>query len=89
MTDNALFTLATFGIELTPTPAMRQGTQKVSQCPWCGPVVVWQRTEDRLRLGPCPCCRREDDGWLNEQLPLAGLSRISAAVRGSSEGTHS
>lgn len=89
MTDNAQFTLATFGIELTPTPAMRQGTQKVAQCPWCGTVVVWQKTVDRPMLGTCPCCQREGDDWLNEQLPLAGLSRIPAADQYSNEGTSS
>lgn len=89
MTDNAQFTLATFGLELTPTPAMRQGTQKVAQCPWCGTVVVWQKTVDRLMLGTCPGCQRENDAWLNEQLPLAGLSRIPATAEDSSEGTRS
>ena len=42
MTD-ALFSLEDFGLRVEPTQAMREGTQVVDQCAWCGAVVVWHR----------------------------------------------
>jgi hypothetical protein len=76
----ALFTLAEFGLEVSPTEAMRHGVQVVDQCAWCGAVVVWAKGTYRKKLGACPACGRNGGGketgassWWRQKLPVAGI----------------
>ena len=71
MTD-ALFSLEDFGLRVEPTQAMREGTQVVDQCAWCGAVVVWHRGLYRAKLGQCPACDTQQ-GWWGQKLPVAGI----------------
>ena len=77
-----LFDLDAVGLGLTPTQAMRNGTQVVHQCAWCGCVVVWHKGGFRSALGVCPACSRDGGGretgsstWWTQQLPVAGLEQ--------------
>ncbi|MFA5898116.1 MAG: hypothetical protein WC829_03270 [Hyphomicrobium sp.] len=74
MTTN-LFELEDFGLIVDPTEAMRSGEQKVSQCAWCGCVVVWGVLAGFPQLGACSACGRAD--WVRQQLPLAGIRRTT------------
>ena len=71
MTD-ALFSLEDFGLRVEPTQAMREGTQVVDQCAYCGAVVVWHRGLYRAKLGQCPACDTQQ-GWWGQKLPVAGI----------------
>lgn len=64
------------GLVLTPTLAMRAGTQHVWQHSQCGTVVVTPSTSPANSLGRCPnpSCRRPEAPWWRQQLPVAGLS---------------
>lgn len=79
----ALFDLSDVGLELTPTEAMKRGTQVVHQCAWCGAVVVWDKGGFRDVLGACPACGRDGGGkpgaaqWWEQRLPVAGMSQTS------------
>ena len=69
------------GLVLTPTPAMRAGTQHVWQHSQCGTVVVTPSTSPANSLGRCPnpSCRRPEAPWWRQQLPVAGLSAAAPA----------
>ena len=70
-----LFELEDFGLTIDPTEAMRSGEQKVSQCAYCGCVVVWGIHARVPQLGACAACGRAD--WLGQQLPIAGIRRTT------------
>lgn len=80
-----LFDLEAVGLGLTLTEAMKQGTQVVHQCAWCGCVVVWHEGAYRTALGLCPACNRDGGGnetgassWWTSRLPQAGIQRLEA-----------
>lgn len=68
------------GLVLTPTPAMRAGTQQVWQHSQCGTVVVTPQTSPGRSLNRCPNpnCTRPEAAWWRQQLPVAGLSSALA-----------
>ena len=78
MTD-ALFSLEDFGLRVEPTQAMRDGTQVVDQCAYCGAVVVWHRGLYRAKLGQCPACDTQQ-GWWGQKLPVAGIHEHGIAI---------
>ncbi len=61
------------GLGLEPTPAMRDGRQRVFQCLACGTIVVVPDGRRPGRERPCSACSRAL-GWTEQQLPVAGLS---------------
>lgn len=67
------------GLELTPTPAMRNGKQLVFQCSECGLLAI-QTDLAPGPLGKCPACPGRS--WWRQDIPdrgsldsLAGLRR--------------
>ncbi|WP_417541390.1 GntR family transcriptional regulator [Microbacterium maritypicum] len=81
--------LADVGLAISPTPAMKAGTQVIHQCSWCGAVVVWMRTAERRRLTNCPACRNGTETphttWWEQRLPVAGIHPTPTTQRSTTD----
>jgi hypothetical protein len=73
------FDLEALGLQLAPTAAMREGTQRVVQHSWCGAVVVWDSGRHGT-IGRCPVCERPNDPWWEQRITSEGLAGLRPLV---------
>ena len=87
MTEAGTFPVPLPGWSLEPTPAMLAGDQVVSQCAWCGTVVIVATIRNEPGPRPlagkaCPSCDQTEHGWWREDVPvthsLAGFTFVGS-----------